>query len=333
MAIQTASPLYPVNSTVVDSDTGIDIRLLDSAEAGADANQSVNFTHAQDNVNRTFDPANTGVTAVADSNAFQGEGWALRLTEDMTPNDDTNCDVVLTPGTVAVSLRVNLDQTGGTYAAGTYGPTFKAALFKYDPATNTGTLIASGSTGGITWTLGGVGDDLGTAKTATFNISVPSNVEFAQGEILLLQIGLNTGTVPNPTLGTATFTCTLSADNTNTKITWGAGQALAALCFITGSVAGLATASGIAAPVFPTAGTAAGAATVSGGLEADKETSGTGAGVATALGSLEAEKETTGTAAGIATAEGTPAVVVPTTGTVNVSEGGGATTVIAPIFD
>lgn len=332
MPLSTADPLYPVNSTTVDSGTGIDIRLLSSAEAGAsDSDQTVQFTHTNDNVNRTFDPDTGAVTAVADSNALQAEGWALRLAEDMTPDDDINCNAVLTAGTIAVSLRVNLDQSGGTYAAGTYGPTFKAALFRYDPIANTGTLIASGSTSATTWTLGGVGEDLGTAKTATLNIVAPQT-EFVQGEILLLQIGLNTGTVPNPTLGTATFTCTLTVDDTNTKIDFASGQGIAQVCYLTGSSSGVSTTSGLAAPVLPATGTSAGAATVLGLLEADKEFTGTSTGVATVSGALEADKETTGTSAGVATASGVPAVVVPTVGTSEVGAGGGEEVIVNPDY-
>lgn len=336
MAIQTATTLYPVNSTTIESDTGIDVRLLDSAEAGATATQTATATHTQDGQNRTFDPAGPAATTNSSPGNNQNKGWALRLTEDMTPSDDTNCNAFLSSGSISVTLSVTINQSGGTYASGTYSPLWALSLFRRDPSADTTVHIGTGTASSPTWTIGGIGVDLGTVKTVTLTaivIAAPG-IEFQPGEVLYAQIGLNTSTIPNPTLGTATWTYTLNVDHTNTKITFAAGQALSSLCFITGSSSGIASASGALAPVFPTAGSSSGSATASGVLEADKETTGSSVGVATASGTLEAEKETTGLSSGVATASGVPAVVVPTTGTVNVSEGGETTTVvIAPIFD
>lgn len=244
MGVQRATTLYPVNTTTVDSGSGIDIRLLDSAEAGADdSTQTAAFTQANDNVERTFDPATGGVTNTNDANTtlFKA-GWALRLSQDMTAADDTNCDVMLTGGTVTVSLRVNVNQTGATYTGGTFAPTFKASLWKYNPSTDIGSLIASGTTTATTWTLGSLGD-LGTAKTATINITVPTTT-FSAGstaaEVLYLQVGFNTNNVPNG-VGTANFTMTLTVDNTNTKVVFGSGVNLIQYCSFTNLLSGTGT--------------------------------------------------------------------------------------------
>ena len=166
---------------------------------------------------------------------------------------------------------------------------------------------------------------MGTFKTIAILGGVANTIEFAQGEILLLQVGVHTQTIPNPTLGTATWTYTLRVDNVNTNINFAAGQGIAQVCFFEGTSAGVATPLGAMTKVLPAAGTGSGVATVSGSLEADKEFAGTAAGVATALGSLEADKEFAGTAAGVATASGEAGLVEPTIGTVDIGAGGGVT--------
>ncbi|MFA6204211.1 MAG: hypothetical protein WC710_13625 [Gallionella sp.] len=334
MSLSTAAVLYPVNSTTVDTGTGIDIRLLDSAEAGAnDDTQTATATHTQDGVERTFDPATAGVTNTNNANTTLFKmGWALRLTEDMTPTDDTNCNAMLTSGTLTVNLSATINQSGGTYLTGSYTPEWKASLWRYDPTANTGTLIASGTgTGTPTWNYTPATGDLGTFKTVAISIAVPSNIEFLQGEILLLQVGLSTFTIPNPTLGTATWTYTLRVDNSSTNVTWAADQAIAAICGMVGSSSGAATALGVSSIVLPTVGVSAGIATVLGVLAADAVMIGTAAGIATVSGALGAVAGMIGTAAGTSLAEAALAAVVPTVGTVDIGGGGGGTT-ISPVF-
>lgn len=244
MGIQRAAVLYPVNTTTVDTGAGIDVRLLDSAEAAAtDNGQTVTATHTQDNQQRTFDPATTGVTTNIASTTLGPKGWALRLSEDMTPTDDTNCNAYLPAGTPTVNIRVTINQSGGTYVSGTYAPVWSAALLEYDPVANTGTLICWGTNGGGTsWTIAGLGADLGTFK----NISIPCSVgappfEFAQGKILLLQIGVGMATIPNPSVGTATWTYTLSVDDASTNLTWAANQGIRQACAISNTLDGRGT--------------------------------------------------------------------------------------------
>lgn len=248
MGIQTAAVLYPVNTTTVDSGGAIDIRLLDSAQAGADDDtQTATATHTQDNVDRTFDPATAGVTASADVNTLQKLGWALRLSEDMTPPDDTNCNAFLRTGNLVVNVTVTITQAGGTYTTGTYAPLWKASLWRYNPATDTATIIGFSANNTPSWNIAPVGGDLGTFKTIaiTFNSAAqfPNGAEFAAGEILLLQLGVKTQTIPNPTVGTATWTYTLRVDHTNTNITFVAEQGIRQICTLALDATGIGTAS------------------------------------------------------------------------------------------
>lgn len=335
MAVTQALTLYPVNTTTVDTGSGIDVRFLDTATGSSDATQTAAFTNSNSNVERTFDPGNAGVTNTnnAGTTLFKA-GWALRLANEMTPTDDTNCDAYLPAQTVSVQFAATANQTGGTYASGTFGPTFRASLWRYNPATDTGTLIAAGSTTARTWNAAGVGGDLGTAKNVQFNISVPATV-FANSkgtaaEILYLQIGFNTGTVPAPTLGTANWTVTLTVGFVNTFLSFATG--LAELCYMNGTAAGVGAASASGAPVYPTVGSSAGAGSASGSLLAFKLGTGTAAGTGTATGAFGAVKTGVGTAPGIGAASGATAIVKPTVGTVNVASGGGTTIIRRPIF-
>ena len=336
MALSTADPLYPVNTTTVDTAAGIDIRLLDSAQAGAtDTSQSCRWLHTNDGVERTFDPATANVTAVAAATSFQGEGWALRLTEDMTPTDDTNCNAVLPAQTVVVQMRCLLNMNGGTgNLGGAENFTMRASLWRYDTSADTGTLIASGSTA-QSWDTSALGAENNTYKNTSINVVVASNTEFLANEVLLLQLGALSGTLTNPVTGTTNFDMTLDVDHTDTFVNFAAGRTLIQVCYIQGTGAGVATASGIPVIVLPQIGTSAGSSTVTGALQADANMTGSSSGTSTVSGALQADAQMTGTSAGIATVAGVPAVIVPTTGTVEIgAAGSGGTTVnIMPNFD
>lgn len=218
MAIQYADVLFPVNSTTVDTAAGIDIRLLSVAQAGAtDSTQSVRFLHTNDGVERTFDPATALVTAIADAGFFQGEGWALRLAEDHTPVDDTNCNSVLKAGTLVVQVRCLMNMNGGTLNTGADPTnfTFRAALYRYNTSSNTGTFIANGSQLQA-WVTTTLGSDNNTRKNIAISVVVASDVEFLANEVLLLQLGVLSGTLPNPASGTTNFDVTLDVDDAAT---------------------------------------------------------------------------------------------------------------------
>lgn len=243
MPLDGASParadiLYLDNAETIDTGTGIDIRLLDNNNTGTnDITQDCDFTHANDNVERTFDPATVAVTTIANAGTtLQKKGWATRLT-DVSPVDDTACNAMLRAGTLVVSIDVNWNQTGGTYATGTATPTWRASLWRYNPSTDAGVLIASGSVANLSWDYAATGD-LGDFKTANITIVVAAGVEFSSGEVLLLQVGFNTGTVPNPTLGTANHTAILRINNATSRIDFAAAQGIRNSCVFTTNVVG-----------------------------------------------------------------------------------------------
>lgn len=243
MGIQRADILYPVNTTTVDTAAGIDIRLLDSAQAGAtDTSQSCRWLHTNDGVERTFDPASALVTAVANANSFQGEGWALRLSDDMTPTDDTNCNSALLAGTLVVSVRALLNMNAGTgNLGGAENFTMRASLWRYDTSANTGVLIASGSAA-QSWDTSALGGENNTIKDTAISIVVPSTVEFLANEVLLLQLGALSGTLTNPLTGTTNFDMTLHVDDANTNINFAASQGIRQVCVFTTNLAGKGTA-------------------------------------------------------------------------------------------
>lgn len=335
MGIQTAAVLYPVNTTTVDSGTGINIRLLDSAEAAAnDDTQTATATHTQDLQGRTFDPG-AATSANEPNTSLLKRGWALRLAEDMTPADDTNCNAVLTAGTFTINITVAVNQSGGTYAGGTYAPNWTVALFRYNPSTDTGTLITTRGNNATTWNYTPVTGDLGTFKTiAITGVAIGSPVEFAQGEILLLQIGVQVATIPNPTIGTATWTYTLRVDHANTNMTFAAGQGIASLCPMEGTAAGSSDAQGAMALVMPTVGTAAGSSEATAALLAFGEMVGSAGGSSNADGSLGAVAEMVGTAAGSSEALAQAAAIGPMVGTCDIGAGGDTIVVIKrPIIE
>lgn len=334
MTIQTAGTLYLDNGTNVDTGAGIDVRFLNASNPGvADSTQTASFSHTNDNVERTFDPATAAVTNTnnAGTTLFR-TGWALRLSQDMTPTDDTNCNAALVAQTITVTIRTTATQSGGTYASGTFQPTFRASLWEYDPTTDAGTLIGAGSSNTTTWNVAAVGGDLGTTKTVTITITLSALWEFTQGRVLLLQLGLNTGTVPNPTLGTGAFIQSVTiADPTDpTTVVFGT-SGIRTLCASTGTATTTSSADGVSGLVKPGAGSSLGVATVSGVSGATKGSAGTATAGATVSGVSAAVKGGTGSAAGAATVSGVAASVKGGTGTVNVA-GGGGTTIIKPVF-
>lgn len=331
MAVSQDLTLFPVNTTTVDTGAGIDVRFLANAAGASDATQTANFAHTNDNVERTFDPATGGVTNTnnAGTTLFKS-GWALRLSNEMTPVDDTKYDAFLPAQTIAVSLVMTANQSGGTYASGTLTPTFRASLWRYNPATDTATLIAAGSSAAVSWNVAAAGGDLGTAKTVTMNIVVPATtfgaVKGTAAEIFYLQVGFNTGTVPDPTLGTGAFVMTFTVGTANTNLVMPIG--LAELGYMVGSSAGVGAATGAGAPVYPTTGSSAGLSTADGQFIAFKLVTGSSSGLGAASGAFGAVKLGTGNASGLGAALAAASIVKPTVGTVAIGGGGGGTTII-----
>lgn len=241
MAIERADVLYPLNSTTIDSGASWDVRLLSAAQAGTtDSDQSVRFTHTQDGQERTFDPDNALVTVETDPLTFQGEGWALRAVEDMTPADDTNCNALLKSGTLAVNVRALLSMNAGTNVGGSTVITFRASLWIYNTVSHSGTLIASGSQA-QTWDTSTLGGENNTRKNTAISIAVASNVEFQNARILMLQVGCEGTTLPNATLGTTNFDVTLDVDDSATNIDFAAGQGIRQFCAFANTLDGRGT--------------------------------------------------------------------------------------------
>lgn len=330
MSLTTATVFYLLNSTTVDTGTGIDVRFLSDTASSLDTTQTATATHTQDNVERTFDPATTGVTAANDSTTLQKLGWGLRVTNDVTPTDDTNCNAVLPAGTMTVNFSMALGWTGTPLGNST--PIGKASIFRYNPTTDSGTLIASGQTTFAAWNAL---TENNAVKSVAISIVVGSNTELLQGETLLLQLGVNTGTLGNPLTGTITYTFTPQLGTSGTNVTLASGQDIAQVCYMTASSSGVATPSGSGALVIPTSGSSSGTGTVSGTFVATGVMAGSSSGVAAASGSFGAVGETTGSSSGTATVSGSTAMVAPTVGTVDIGGGGGTTTYIRPtiIFD
>lgn len=233
MAVERAATLYLRNDTTVDTGTGINIRLLDDVNGGTDdVTQTITAANTEDSVLKTFEPGVTGVTAVADPDTLQKKGWALRLAEDMTPGDDTNCGVFTPAQTFTVNLDVSLAWTGAIVANPT--PIFKVAVVRYNPSTDNGTVWAQGSQSQAWQAL----TENGTFKTVAVSVTRGSNLSYAQGETLLLQVGVNTGTLPNQLPSGGTYTFTLRINNATTRIAWAADGHPHVFCTLSGSTVG-----------------------------------------------------------------------------------------------
>lgn len=241
MAILRDSPLFLRNDVTNDTGAGIDIRDLQATQTGVnDDTTTAQFTNANDSVNRTWDPATAAVTNTnnAETTLFK-TGYSFSIA-NMTPGDDTNCNAFLPEGTATINMQCTCTMTGT--APLTAGPqlTFKGSLWRYNPTTDTGVLIAGGAAGAtVNWTSASVGNDLGTYKDCSFTIDVPAGgIEFAQGEFCLLQVGFFTNNVPNPLTGSSTYLCILRTMNTGTKITWDTGQSMLQVCTLSTNLVG-----------------------------------------------------------------------------------------------
>jgi hypothetical protein len=205
--------LYTRNDVTVDSGGGVDIRRLDDVNGATSASQTCNAAHTADNQERTFDPATTGFVSNLDARNLQKLGWAVP-TSDFTPSEGV---ALLAAQTVTVSMRVAVSWGGTPLTTPVSGAVFRASLWKYDPTTDAGTLIASGASSSQTWTAG----QSGATRTVTVPITVAADETFAASETLLLQIGVNVGTLGNPAAGTITYVFTLLCDADLNNITFG----------------------------------------------------------------------------------------------------------------
>lgn len=230
-----ADIVYPRLNVTVDTGAGVDVRNLDDINGATnDATTTATALATNDNVERTFDPATGGVTNTnhAGTTLFR-LGWAFPVA-DMAPVDDTACNAIITAQTLNVLVNMSLTWSSSVAdpATGTVAITFRASLWRYNPSTDAGVLIAAGSVATPTWNIAVAGGDpKGTFKQATIPIVIPAGgIEFASGEVLFLQIGFNTGTLPNPLSGTTTYVFALQVDSASTLIDFAAGQGIRLVC-------------------------------------------------------------------------------------------------------
>jgi hypothetical protein len=337
MGLSTASTFYLNNGVTVDSGSGVDIRLLDDAVSAIDDGQSIRWEQSQDGANRTFNP-DTGFSN-SDNNPYelQREGWALRLTEDVTPTDDTNCNASIPADIIRLTFYVRCNATGGTNLGGSANFSMRFSLWRYNPSTNAGSLVGISSVT-MSWDTTAIGGENNTFKTASAQFTISKDVELLPGEVMMVQVGANATNLPDATLGTTNYDLYLRTGQAdNTKLEFVNGEKISQICYTQGSSTGSSSASGSPAIVLPTEGVSAGVSTASATLEADKETTGVSEGLGVADGEFSAVKEATGSSVGVGDADGSLGLVIPTVGSVDIGEGGGDVTIVEnyvfPIFD
>lgn len=225
--------LYLRNAVVDTTGTPtVNIRTIDDANAAVvDNTQTVTATHTQDNVKRTFTPAGTS-NAVRNSDAFWGVGWAIPPV-DFTPTD-SRCKAFLPAGTVQVQA-VGTVARSATPLADTGNVFIDAALFKYKVAANTATYISHSASAPLTHALL---LNASVAFNTPINITIPAGgITFESDEILLVQMGIDTGAMGNPLTGTITYTWTLSIDTNAATRMAPSGSGLRVKCAVASSAA------------------------------------------------------------------------------------------------
>jgi hypothetical protein len=324
--MQTAAVLYLDNTVVVDTGDPPDVRKLNNTFATSGVTTSVNNSTQATSAERTFDPQSaTGVTNNAQT-THNDRGWAI------PPADMTPADAAHAPFIAAQTLTVNINATAtgtGTGAVGAndvYTP--KASLWKYDPSTDTASLIIGGAGSASSFSAAVAYGP--TAFTTSVSLSVPA-ATFASNEIMMIVIGGTLACGGGLAGGARTFTVRLLHSANTTNLTF-ATQGLREMGEMTGSAAGVAAATAEVGTVLPLTGTAAGVGAATAVLAGVGATTGAAAAAAVTEGLTGSVSGTTGTAAGTASTAGEVVVVVGTVGTSAISGGGGATVVRRPIY-
>lgn len=232
---QRAAALYPLNTTTVDTGTGIDVRYLDDVQPGAtDSSQSVRNATQASNSERCFDPGNTLDTTVTNAaTTLSKKGFALLLA-DMAVVDTTNCLATLVAQTATIAWTGTATGTGAGNVGANDVLTPRASLWKYSPSTDTATLIVGGS--GTAVTISALLAYTNTAYSASVSLSVPLTT-FTTSEVLYLQIGGNVACGAGLLSGARTSTWTLEVDVSTTSLVF-ATQGLRQICTLSHSIAG-----------------------------------------------------------------------------------------------
>ncbi len=321
MTLQSAAVLYLINSTTVDTGTGIDVRALDDVEGGAtDENQSVLNSVQGGTSERRFDPATTGSTTVSNAaTTNDNKGWAVPLSAAIGDMVVVNTDCVAwlkaQSATVAWVGGITGTGTGAVGANDVFTP--RASLWKYNTSSDTATLIVGGS--GTATTLSAALPYGPTAYSSSVTLSVPETT-FAANEVLMVVIGGQVACGAGLLGGARTCTVTVAVDVSTTNVTF-ATQGLRSLAQTTGSGAGSGTAAGSSSNVLGTIGAAVGAGSAAGVAGAIGGMTGSAAGTSTATAAASSVAGSTGSAAGTSTVAGLSSIVLGTIGTVTVGGG------------
>lgn len=187
MALQRAATLYPINSTTVDTGAGIDVRALSDTEPGAtDSNQNIDNASQGTNIERTVDPATNNPSLVNNAATTAAKiGYAIPTTGMDT--GESRCSAILKAQTVTVAFHGAASGTGTGTGNDVLTP--RASLWKYNPSTDTQTLIAGASGSAISKSAAFAYSD--STYDASVAITVASDVVFASGEVLMVQFGGN----------------------------------------------------------------------------------------------------------------------------------------------
>lgn len=228
--LQRANTLYPINSTTVDTGTGIDVRALSDTQPGAtDSTQSVQNATQNTNAERTFDPATANDTTTNNAQTTNGKkGWAVPAA-GMAPGN-ASCVTRLVAQTVTVAWNGVATGTGLGNTGINDVLTPKASLWKYNTSTDTATLIAGGS--GTAISISAALAYSNTAYSASVAITVASDVSFGANEVLMVVIGGNVACGAGFLSGARTSTWTMDVDASGTTVTFGT-TGLRLLCSFT----------------------------------------------------------------------------------------------------
>lgn len=228
--LQRAGTLYPINSTTVDSGTGIDVRALSDTQPGAtDGSQSILNATQNSNAERTFDPATASDTTTNNAQTTNGKkGWAIP-TAGMAPGN-ANCVARLVAQTVTVAWGGLANGTGTGNAGVNDVLTPKASLWKYNTSTDTATLIAGNS--GTAITKAATLAYSNSAYTASVAITIGTDVSFGANEVLMVVFGGNLACGAGLLGAGRTTTWTVDVDVSTTTVTFGTAG-LRLLCSFT----------------------------------------------------------------------------------------------------
>lgn len=156
---------------------------------------------AQGTSTRIVKPGTAGVGA--DPMLFQGFGFGIPLA-NFLPTDTRGRAFIPAGGSIVYSASVTAANSGITLGSATITPAM--SLWKYNTTSKTGTLVAKGTSGTVTFSA------LALTQTVTCQVNITSDVVFERDEVFYFQVG-GSYVAPSGTLGsnTTTWTYTLGS--------------------------------------------------------------------------------------------------------------------------